>query len=258
MLQLFDAHVHLTDLVYEPFLQSIIAGMRALNIVACSVAVDSETSRRGVELKKGYPDVIRNFVGIHPEAAERKDSSELADLVHHNLKYVDGIGEIGLDPTYEERGIAALAKQKEIFGTMLSLAERYAKPVSVHSRKSLDEILSILPSYNVENVQLHWFAGNKNQLTRASERGLYVSFGPAMVYSGDKRTLIQLADRERVLIETDGPVEYSRCFRGLAASPTAFLVSVMFSASEALSLTYQETASLIERNTLRYLACGQR
>ncbi len=257
-LQLYDAHVHLTDLTYAPYLEQLILGMSAMKIVACCVAVDYDTSRRGLNLKKKYPNAIRDFIGIHPETAGRADLGKFEDLLNYNLNYIDGIGEIGLDRSYEERGIASLADQQEVFSTMLSLAETRSKPVSIHSRKSLDEILSILPSYKIGNVLLHWFAGSKKQLAKATDMGLYVSFGPATVYSVDKQILLQLADRSKVLVETDGPVSYSHCFGGLVASPTSFLVTVVMKAAQLLSISYADAVEMLEKNATHYLGVGQR
>jgi TatD DNase family protein len=137
---------------------------------------------------------------------------------------------------------------------MLQLAETEGKPVSIHSRKALDDILEMLPSFRVKKVLLHWFAGSRKQLSRASEMGLYVSFGPALVYSEDKQVLLRNAPRERILVETDGPVPFSRCFESLPASPTSFLVSVVASAAKILGLEYRATVALLESNSLSYLS----
>jgi TatD DNase family protein len=86
------------------------------------------------------------------------------------------------------------------------------------------------------------------------DMGLYVSFGPAMVYSEDKKVLLKNTDRNRFLVETDGPVRYARCFENLPAVSSAFLVSVVASAAHTLGMTYEETAQLLEQNSKAYLS----
>lgn len=253
MLRLFDIHIHLTDPSYYGYLDHILAGLRAMNMVACSVTVDASTAKIGLELAAKNRDIIRNFVGIHPEAAGRENLEEFNSIVSQNLSAIDGVGEIGLDRTYDEKGVAPYAKQKEVFDAMLQIGEREQKPVSIHSRKALDDILEILPSYRIKNVLLHWFSGSKKQLARAAEMGLYVSFGPALVYSEDKRVLLRIAARDRILVETDGPVPFGRCFENLPASPTSFLVSVVLSVAESLRMDYKQAADLLEANSLAYL-----
>ncbi len=83
--------------------------------------------------------------------------------------------------------------------------------------------------------------------------GLYVSYGPALVYSDDKKVLLKNTDSSRFLVETDGPVRYSRCFENLPAISCSFLVSVVSSAADVLGITYEEAASLLQKNAEAYL-----
>ncbi len=222
-----------------------------MKIVACSVTVDLETTKRSFALFNQARDVVRQFVGIHPEAAAREgDLDEFREVFHANLGSIDGVGEIGLDGTYD----VPYERQKQVFNAMLELAEAEKKPVSIHSRKALDDVLEILPSYKIRSVLLHWFAGSKKQLAKSMDMGLYVSYGPALVYSEDKRVLLKNTDKNRFLVETDGPVRYSRCFESLPAVSTGFLVSVVASAARALGTSYEEVVQVLQKNSESYLS----
>lgn len=247
---LFDAHIHLTDGEYSGQIGHIIASLRAIKIVACSVTVDAETAERSFQLFDSTRDVVRQFVGIHPEAAAREDLDKFKEIFRAHLQSIDGVGEIGLDGTYD----VPYERQKQVFKAMLELAESTKKPVSIHSRKALDDILETLPSYKVKGVLLHWFAGSKKQLTKSMDMGLFVSYGPTLVYSEDKKVLLKNTDRSRFLVETDGPVRYSRCFENLPAVSGAFLVSVVASAARTLGMPYEETEQLLQNNSESYLA----
>jgi len=247
---LFDAHVHLTDNEYSGYIKHVIASLRAMKIIACSVTVDVETTTKSFQLFDSHRDVVRQFVGIHPEATAREDLDKFRDIFKANIKSIAGVGEIGLDGTYD----VPYERQKQVFHAMLAIAESENKPVSIHSRKALDDILEVLPSYKIKNILLHWFAGSKKQLARSMDMGLYVSYGPALVYSEDKKVLLKNTDKSRFLVETDGPVRYSRCFENLPAVPSAFLVSVVASAAAALGMTYEEAASQLQKNSEAYLA----
>lgn len=249
---LLDAHIHLTDNEYSSYLQHVIASLRAMNIIACSVTVDVETSSKSFALFSSCRDVVRQFVGIHPEAAAREDTEKFSELFQSNLQSIDGVGEIGLDKTYVEMGVP-YERQKQIFHRMLQLAESSGKPVSIHSRKSLDDILEILPSYKIKGALLHWFAGSKKQLAKSMDMGLFVSYGPALVYAEDKQVLLKNTDKDRFLVETDGPVRYSRCFEGLPAISTSFLVSVAATASRVLGMAYEKAVLQLESNAKSYL-----
>jgi TatD DNase family protein len=111
----------------------------------------------------------------------------------------------------------------------------------------------MLPSYGLKGVLLHWFAGSKKQLAKARDMGLYVSYGPVLVYSDDKKVLLKHTDKERFLVETDGPVRYSKCFENLPAISTSFLVSVVSSSAKVLDMSYEDTVKLLEKNSQTYL-----
>ena len=250
---LYDTHVHLTDAEYGGYVGDIITSLRAMKIVACSVTVDTATTLRSFSLFNSCRDAVRQFVGIHPEFAASDDLDRFLQVYQKNKYAVDGIGEIGLDGTYELERSIPYEKQKQVFAAMLALAESEGKPVSIHSRRALDDILAILPSYRIKHALLHWFAGSKKQLARSMDMGLYVSYGPALVYSEDKKVLLKNTSRDRFLVETDGPVRYSHCFEGKPALPCSFLASVVSYAAATLQLSYDEAVSMLQKNTEAFL-----
>lgn len=246
---LTDAHVHLSDKEFSEDLPYVITNMDKMKIKACCVSIDYQSSLSTLELGK-KSSLILPFVGIHPEKAN-EDLNTVVDLINENAVTISGIGEIGLDKTYvsDERGFS---RQVEVFQKMLSLAEKLGKPVSIHSRKTLDEIFPILQSYSLKGVLLHWFAGSKKQLQQAMDLSYYVSYGPAMVYSEDKQILLLHTDLDKILLETDGPVRFSRCF-GQKTAQIAFLPSVLFCTANLLGKSYDETLLIIEKNMSTYL-----
>ncbi|MEO9296077.1 MAG: TatD family hydrolase [Nitrososphaera sp.] len=250
---LYDAHVHLTDAEYNDYIGDIITSLRAMKMVACSVTVDTATTLRSFDLFDYCSDAVRQFVGIHPEHAASDDLDRFLEIYQQNKGSVAGIGEIGLDGTYESERDVSYEKQKQIFAAMLALAESEGKPVSIHSRRALDDVLAILPSYKIKNVLLHWFAGSKKQLAKSMDMGLYVSYGPALVYADDKKALLKNTMKDRFLVETDGPVRYSHCFENRPALPCSFLASVVATAAATLGLPYDEAAIILQQNTEAFL-----
>ena len=152
---LYDAHIHLSDPEYELDITSILNNMEKIHIKACCVSMDYTSSQKTLELGK-KSELVLPFIGIHPEKAQ-DDSEPVFNLINENKEKISGIGEIGLDPTYTNSN-EELSKQEKVFRSQLSLAEKLKKPVSIHSRKALDEILKILPSYNVPTALLHWLS----------------------------------------------------------------------------------------------------
>ena len=246
---LFDIHIHLTDNQYSGYMNHILSSLSMMKIIACSVTVDVETTIRSFNLFNNHRDVIKQFIGIHPQNSDREDLEKFREIFSSNLQSIDGVGEIGLDGTYN----VPISRQEQVFHAMLELAESTRKPVSIHSRRMLDSVLEILSSYHIKSALLHWFAGSKKQLAKCMDSGLYVSYGPPLVYSEDKKVLLKKTDRDRFLVETDGPVQYSRCFENKPSISTSCLVSVVASAAHTIGLSYIDTAELLQNNSKAYL-----
>ena len=246
---IFDAHIHLSDPEYESDIPLIMQSMHKQNIKACCVSMDSDTCKNTLKLSEQDKNILP-FLGIHPEKAQDNPTS-VYEMIKENKNKISGIGEIGLDRTYvksdDEWDI-----QKQVFSKQLDFAEKFQKPVSIHSRKTLDDVFDILSSYKISNVLLHWFDGNKKQLKKATDLGIYVSYGPLLVYANDKQALLANTQIDKILVETDGPVRFSRCFEHKTAQ-ILFLPSVIFCASRILNITYEETVEILEQNSRKYL-----
>lgn len=249
MTWLYDSHIHLSDPYYQNDLDYIISGMEHMKIQACCVSMDAITSKKTLEIG-AKSKLVLPFIGIHPECID-DDLEFMVNLITENQQNISGIGEIGLDPTYVKTD-EDNKKQIRIFETLLSLAEKFKKPISIHSRKSLDEVFSIMSSYNAKHALLHWFDGSKKQLQKAMDMDFFVSYGPVMIYANDKQALLSQTLENKILVETDGPVKFSRCFE-MKSGQISFIPSVVFCASKILDKSYDEMALLLEKNSNSFL-----
>ena len=208
-----------------------------------------ENSLQTLELAN-QSNLVLSFIGIHPECAS-DNLEQMCNLIESNHQNISGIGEIGLDPTFINNEDDNKLQIK-VFEKLLSLAEKYEKPVSIHSRKSLNDIFEIMTSYDTSRALLHWFDGSKKQLNKAMDMGFFVSFGPVMIYANDKQTLLSKTDESKILVETDGPVRFSRCFE-MKSAEISFIPSVIFCASKILNKSFDDTAQLLEQNSNSFL-----
>ena len=242
----FDSHIHLSDPVYLSDMEFILKGMEYLKLKACCVSMDVENSLQTLKLAKKN-NLVLPFIGIHPECVD-DNVEKMIEMIEENHDVLSGIGEIGLDPTYDNTN----ARQVHVFESLLSIAEKFNKPVSIHSRKSLDNVFEIMTSYNTKHALLHWFDGSKKQLQKAMDMGFFVSFGPVMIYANDKQILLSKVDESKILVETDGPVRFSRCFESKSGQ-ISFIPSVIFSAAKVLEKTFDDMTNLLEKNSKSYL-----
>jgi TatD DNase family protein len=246
---LYDSHIHLSDVEYAKDLDLIIASMEKVGIKACAVSIDNESSQITLDIAKKSNHILP-FVGIHPEKSS-DDLEANIELIRKNSTSISGIGEIGLDKTYCKND-EQFTRQKQVFNKLLEEAEKLKKPISVHSRKTLNEIFEIIPSYTISGFLLHWFDGSKKQLVKAMDLDCYVSYGPVTLYSQDKQILVLNTNKDKILVETDGPVRFAHCF-GMKSAQVSFIPSIVFCVSKILGQSYDETADLIESNSKTYL-----
>ena len=245
----YDSHVHLSDPSYGNDLNYIISGMEKIKLKACCVSMNTDDAKETLRIAKST-EMVFPFIGIHPECAD--DNLELmVDMIHQNNKSISGVGEIGLDPTFVNSDSDS-KRQVHVFETLLSLAEKYQKPISIHSRKSLDNVLQIMTSFDTKYALLHWFDGSKKQLQKAMDMDFFVSYGPVMIYANDKQTLLSKTLESKSLVETDGPVQFSRCFE-MKSAQVSFIPSIIFCASKILGKSFNEMSLLLEKNSKAYL-----
>ena len=84
------------------------------------------------------------------------------------------------------------------------------------------------------------------------DNGYFVSYGPLLVYAHDKQTLLTKTDPSQLLVETDGPVKFSRCFE-YKTTEIMFVSSVIFCASKLLQLPYEKLLEQLEDNSKKFL-----
>lgn len=251
-----DTHIHFSDDLYDEYLNLLVNLIYNLKIQVYSVAMNLETSAKNVNIKKKYfesSDLFKTFIGIHPEQASLQILDSFNNFFLSHYKNIHGIGEIGLDPTYTlNNPLNTIELQRIVFNGMLSIAEKNNLPISIHSRRSLEEILNILTTFRIKKIIFHWFDGNKKLLHKINDLGYYVSFGPYLLYSNDKKALLAESDLSLLMLETDGPVKYKRCFEGILTTPV-FIPSIVNCASILLKKDFYEFSSILCKNSNTFL-----
>jgi TatD DNase family protein len=224
-LKFVDAHLHLCDSEYKDRVYEVVAIARQTGVVAMVTnSTNLETSKQTLELAEKYPTLVYGALGIHPWNANQLAPSELQEAVgfisrNAGLREkIVAIGEIGLDPKYTKRK-EQKEQQLHVFIEMAQLAERLALPIIVHSRWSVQKIVSILPSYRLKGVLWHWLSDSSEVLSRIVERGDYISEGPPVGYSDKIQEIVRQVPLERLLTETDGPVRYYGPLKGTPTTP---------------------------------------
>ena len=207
---LIDVHCHAN--LYLA-IDQIIKESRSVGIVkVIAVAMSVISQERIVEICESY-DLFFPALGIHPEEINinkeiEKEIDSVIENILRNKDIICCIGEIGLDHHFiKDKENYPL--QLKIFKQMLTLAEKLNLPVNIHSKGAEQEVYQTLTSYNLPNVNIHWYSGPEKFLMEGIERGYYFSITPAVKYSPPVKKTVNLVEVDHLLLESDGPVKYS-------------------------------------------------
>jgi len=177
-----------------------------------AVGMSAVSIERILEISERY-DEIYPALGIHPEEVKMNKDIEnqlesVVKLIRDNNKDICAIGEIGLDHHFvKEKELYPL--QTKIFEQMLTLAQELELPVNLHTKGGEKIIFDMLPSFNLPNVNIHWYSGPEEFLNLGIDRGYFFSITPAISYSPAVKKTVLTVDIEHLLLESDGPVKYS-------------------------------------------------
>jgi len=251
-MKLVDAHIHLSDPEYNQKVDEILEDSKRSNVVALvSNSMNLQTSLLTLQLTEEHPNIVYAALGIHPWNVRHLSPNEVQETVDLILQHetsigrVVAVGEIGLDYQYATQKLGD--SQLKVFHEMLSAAERKSLPVIIHSRGTTSQIVSLLPSYKVKKVLLHWFSHPMTLLPQIVDRDYYISEGPPSVYSNHTQEIIKRIPLTNLLTETDGPVSFGGPFKGKMTTP-AFLPFVVKAIAQVKDVGENEVADQILQN----------
>ena len=213
-----DTHCHVLHDYYDD-IDAIINkcknnGVNKIIVSGC----DIETNKEVLELVNKY-DIIYGTIGFHP--TELNDFREdYFDFLEKNImnKKIVGIGEIGLDYHYEDTD---KNKQINVFTRQLEIAEKYSKPIVVHSRDSIQDTYNILSNYKLKG-SIHCFSGSVEMAKLFTKLGYKLGVGGIITYKNAKniKEVVKSIDLSYILLETDSPYLSPEPYRGTKNDPS--------------------------------------
>lgn len=136
------------------------------------------------------------WCGLHP--CERMSVEVVLERLERVRTKIIGVGEIGLD------FICGVEPQRELFEAQLDFARSCALPVTIHSVKAYNEIVSILRKKGGERVVIHSFISHPVVAQHLLDMGCYLSYGEASLRSSKSVDALRRMPLNRLLLETDG------------------------------------------------------
>lgn len=239
---LIDTHCHLND--FEN-IDDILLSAKDFGVEKIiAVSSDYESSKKLLKIsKKNLPLKLFLSLGIHPNNLDSNIENGI-EIIKENIKNIVAIGECGLDYKYE--GFPRENQQK-IFLRQILLAKEFGKPIIVHSRGAWEDCFNMLNDSGVENVNFHWFSGEKEILKKILDKGYFISATPALKYSPPHRDAVNFTPIDRILIETDSPVRHFK----KDSEPKDIIITIKH-LSEIKKETYNKVIEITRRNAQEF------
>ena len=214
--------------------------------------INSETLDDMLELQERYPNYAYAMFGLHPCYVKKDFDKELYIIEDYLKKHADkcvAIGEIGIDLYWDK---TTLARQMDAFKIQMDWAKAYKRPIVMHIRNSMKQVLAILEQVHDEHLWgiAHCFTGSAKQAKRLLKlEGLSVGIGGVITYKGGLDTVVKDIPLERIVLETDSPYLAPEPHKGEQNTP-AYLPIVAKALAKAKDLSTQEVISQTSKNAI--------
>lgn len=252
-----DTHCHLASERFRADVDQVAREALAEGVAILTVAGDVASSRESVAIARRHDGVLAS-VGVHPNDADTLDDAawrEIEDLAR--LPEVAAIGETGLDYYWKD---VPRDVQRRWFQRHIELALATGKPLSVHARDSVQDVLTALEPHLAQGLKAIWHcfvAGKKDigpALDFAVANRLYLAVGGLVTFEDQKplRGHVHLIPDDLLLLETDAPYLSPRPKKSNRNVPTG-VVRVAEVLAELRHTTPERIAAITTENARKLL-----
>ncbi len=246
---LIDTHTHLYAEEFSEDIGHVIQNAIEADVNRLLLPDIDSSSRPGMlELHKKFPDVCLPMVGLHPTSVKNDYRSELENInkIISEYKFY-GIGETGIDLYWDK---TYYQEQVDSFIFHIELALKYDLPLVIHSRKSLNEVFSILKKFSHKKLKgvFHCFPGNIREAHQAIEMGFYLGIGGVVTYKNAAMAeVVKYFDLQHIVLETDAPYLTPVPFRG-KRNESSYIAIIAGAISQLKNLSIQAVAEQTTAN----------
>ena len=188
-------------------------------------------------------DIVYGALGIHPESVEEYTEEDIKYIEEHiNSDKIVAVGEIGLDYHYTKDN---KDKQIELFERQLDIAEKYNKPVIIHSRECTDDMINILKRHHNYGT-IHAFSGSYETAMIYIKLGYKLGINGVVTFKNAK--LIDTLKRlplDSIVLETDSPYLTPVPFRG-EKNDSSHIIDIAKYISDNKGVSMEELSKVTE------------
>ncbi len=176
-IRLIDYHCHILKEYFEDPVLTLqeLKDSGGLECVV-SMGLEYESDCELLTLREEFTDpFLKIGVGLHPSEViklgsyARHEYGRIAQLIEERVHAIDYIGEIGIDFTYPDAE-KYRDEQVQIFKELCVLARTMSKPVSIHARQAVQEVMEVIDAVGFTCEQVHGFL---HSFTGTCDEGIF-------------------------------------------------------------------------------------
>lgn len=250
---LTDTHIHLYAEEFNPDRQELIERAISGGVKNFLMPNVDHTSIEGLfQLSNAHPGNCFPMMGLHPcyvTADWKEQLKPIRKALDGERHRVVAVGEIGLDFYWD---LSFKWEQELVFREQMQWAAELELPVSIHSRNSTAEIISIIREMNLGvTTVFHCFSGDMNQADEIVNLGGYLGIGGVVTFKNSTLSdIVRDAPADRLLLETDAPYLAPTPCRGKRNIPE-YLKFIAERVAEIRKQSLDEIAAITTRNAQR-------
>lgn len=241
-----DTHCHIYKEYYDN-IQDIINESKTNGVNRWINAGCNKKSNEEVIKLLEIPNMY-GVIGIHPEDVLNYCNKDM-EFIEKNINKAKilGIGEIGLDYYYTKDN---KKEQIELFNKQLVIAEKYNKPVVIHSREATFDTIDNLKKYQVKGV-IHSFNGSLETAKIYIKMGFLLGVNGVITFKNcNIKDVIKEVGLENIILETDSPYLTPHPYRGKQNSPK-HIIDIANFVADLYNVSLEELENITNNNIKR-------
>lgn len=238
-----DTHCHLFKEDY-PDLEAEIKDVFNLQVKRIIISgFDLNSNKEALKIAETNSNIYVTL-GQHPCNLENwLENVEFIENNINNFKVV-GVGEIGLDNHFDN---AKKKEQEKVFIRMIKLAEKYKKPLIIHTREAFKETLNLLKKIN-QPVIIHSFSTSLEEARSYIAAGFYLGINGILTFKNSSLSnILPFIPLNKILLETDSPYLAPVPLRGSKNTPQNILL-IAKEVSKIYNISLEKLSQQLEIN----------
>lgn len=255
---MIDTHCHLTFPDYAGRIDEVMAHAAGVGVTgAITIATGAQDSMAALVVARSRPDVWC-AAGVHPLYSDQGPHDwDAIRSVARDPRCV-AFGELGLD---NHHGKPPRAVQDRVLAEQLGfiescMAEGIDKPVVVHCRRAVDDLLPVLRRTTIrpERFVFHCFTEPAEMASKVLDFGAWISFTGVATYKNAREVAesAALVPDDRIMIETDAPFLSPEPVRGRRPCLPGYARLTAEFIARLRGVCFADFHHAIDRNTSRF------